>query len=66
MNTAFEFAATPTSRSGIARIIRNRGARLAADAEEALVVLGQIVQFVAAGVFPDLSPGPIGKRTDFG
>src|SRR6516165_7046437 len=66
MNAAFEFAAGPAARARIRGIFRHRGAGLAAYAEIALVVLRQMVESVAAGVIPNLAPGPIDEGVHLG
>src|SRR5579859_2147313 len=66
VNAALEFLSAPTAGTQIVGIVGNCGARLATDARIAAVVLRQIANLVCGGVFPDLSPGPIGERADFG
>src|SRR6516165_508416 len=63
MNAAFELPAAPTTGARIRGVFRHGCARLAADAQITLVILRQVRQSVTAGVFPDLSPRPVGQRT---
>src|SRR5215469_941962 len=65
MNATFKLAAAPASGARIRRVLRHSGARLASDAQITLVILRQVTQFVGGGVFPDLTPRPVGQRTHF-
>src|ERR1700682_3109202 len=64
MDAAFEFLATPATGPRVGRVIRNCGARLAADAQISLVVLWKVVEAVFSCVFPHLPPGPIREETN--
>ena len=59
VDPTFEFSPAPPAGPQIAGIIRYCGARLAADARVAFIVLGQIAELVGIHVAPDSFPGPV-------
>src|SRR5260370_41435535 len=59
MNAAFEFGSAPASGSRVVWISRQGSARLPADAEIALVVLGKMTDAIRVRVIPNLLPLPV-------
>src|ERR1700730_5909733 len=65
MDSAFHLRSAPAARARVVRIVWNCGARLAPDAQIALIVLRQIADLVLGGIVPHLAPGPICEEAHF-
>src|SRR3984893_475321 len=65
MDAAFQLPSAPAARARVVRIVWNCGARLAPDAQIALIVLRQIADLVLGGIVPHLAPGPICEEAHF-
>src|SRR6267154_2471252 len=65
LNAAFKLRSAPTPGSRVVGIRRQRGTRLASDAEIALVVLRKVADAILVHVVPNLSPTPVREEAHF-
>src|SRR6516225_5385515 len=64
VDATLELLSTPAAGARVVWVIRQPSTRLAANTQVALVVLGEVAEFVGARVFPNLGPCPLGQRAD--